>query len=118
MCVSRTKFLVTHRGQDREQRMRMDTVWTREECLDSIKLTGAEICAKALVPMATSYDAPLFPFTGPISIEVMGHKRDTHDKLHMEFTFEHEKVNGPLSHRTTFTPQLHLKQAPNIKLKK
>ena len=78
---------------DREQRMRMDSVWTRDECYDLSKSMGMELCAKASVPMATSHDAPLYPFTGPMDIDLYARKTDVFDKYHMEMTFTHEGVS-------------------------
>lgn len=82
----RSKFFISHRGQDREQSMNTDTVWTRNECIDRSKEMGGELCLEASVPMSTSHNAPLFPFTGPMSFELFVVKRDTFDKFHMEFT--------------------------------
>ena len=94
MLLNRSKFYVIHRDVDRELDMRMDKVYVRDECYGNDKITGLLLCAKVSVPMSSSRSTPLFPFTGPIEIDIHGKKTDTFDKYHMELSLNHEGVSG------------------------
>lgn len=81
MLVFSTKFFVLHREAEREQKMIHGNRKEKKVCSGErlAKLTGMEICGSLSFSNASMEEhAPYFPLTGPLSLGIDLHKRDTH----------------------------------------
>ncbi|XP_070194611.1 uncharacterized protein [Littorina saxatilis] len=77
----RTKFFILHNKAESEQKMITGNRKEFEICTGSIgsKISGLELCGQLQFPNASMLSAgPYFPLTGPSSVSLVLHKRDSH----------------------------------------
>ena len=76
-----------HRDTEKEQKMITDNRQTKEICSGKklATITGLEMCGTLQFPNASlKADAPYFPLTGPVSMEIALFKRDSHKSYKLE----------------------------------
>ncbi|XP_050402855.1 uncharacterized protein LOC126819071 [Patella vulgata] len=77
----KSSFFTIMGDVEKEQEMIKNNYKTRSFCSGKkmADLTGVELCGELSYPNASMVDAaPYFPFTGPVSMSLILHKRDTH----------------------------------------
>ncbi|KAL8584622.1 hypothetical protein ACOMHN_002351 [Nucella lapillus] len=76
-----TKFFIVHNKAESEQKMITDNRREYELCSGSVlsSMTGLEMCGKLQFPNASMQsEGPYYPLTGPSSLSLVLHKRDSH----------------------------------------
>ena len=91
-----SKFFISHRNVDREQRMILQDRLNINKCTGATfeKVTGLELCGTLSYPdLYPRQGAPWFPLNGPVSAAIILNKKDTYDRISFEATLMQEKVN-------------------------
>ena len=91
-----SKFFISHRNVDREQRMILEDRLNINKCTGATfeKVTGLELCGTLSYPdLYPRQGAPWFPLNGPVSAAIILNKKDTYDRISFEATLMQEKVN-------------------------
>ena len=91
-----SKFFISHRNVDREQRMILEDRLNINKCTGATfeKVTGLELCGTLSYPdLYPRQGVPWFPLNGPVSAAIILNKKDTYDRISFEATLMQEKVN-------------------------
>lgn len=90
----RSKFYVTYRGGDREQKMITEDRTEKSGCYtDMAEVLGVEFCAELSLPQAAKTEtSPWFPFNGPAKVKAFVNKVDTHTGYHFDIKYIQDKV--------------------------
>ncbi|XP_041360319.1 uncharacterized protein LOC121376501 [Gigantopelta aegis] len=90
----KSRFFITHDNHQREQKMIEANRKYKLVCWGTrlAKLTGVELCGEMGFPNASmNTKSPYFPFTGPVNIAFVLHKRDIHYGYKMVIKASHNK---------------------------
>ncbi len=93
-----SKFFISHRNADREQRMIVADRTELNKCTGNYfeRVTGLELCSTLSYPdLYPQQGAPWFPLNGPVSASVILTKKDSYDKISFEAALMSEKVRIP-----------------------
>ncbi|XP_056009974.1 uncharacterized protein LOC125679922 [Ostrea edulis] len=94
----KTAFFTVHRDAEKEQKMITKNRKTHKTCTGSYlsKITGLKLCGEIQFPNASlEVNAPYFPLTGPVNIDLSLLKVDSHKSYNVEarFTSSKKEVN-------------------------
>lgn len=89
----KTQFFIMHREEEREQQMLTDNIKVVGKCSGKSmeQALGLKLCSELSYPATSKDDAPMFPFTGPISGSVVLTKVDDHKSYEFDARFETTK---------------------------
>ncbi|XP_056021701.1 uncharacterized protein LOC130054813 [Ostrea edulis] len=90
----KTAFFTVHRDAEKEQKMITKNRQTHKTCTGSrlSKVTGLKLCGEIQFPNASlDANAPYFPLTGPVNIDLSLLKADSHKSYNIEARFTSSK---------------------------